>query len=373
GRTEADQGSAGQVRAGFLHLRRYRRRFARRARGAGFARERGARFGQQEGRGFVHPAGPAEDHRRQRAGQAASQGHQPVHQGRAVVRRQARLGEGQGAPAEEAEGRRVLSCRTRRCGSPLRSERLESPWIPAFFVFATFTRAASWWAGMTTRPLLPLIVVVALSFVLALPGCKRESATAGPAGKADDGATLPRPDADPGSVTGMPDEPGPGAIGAPPAADAATMDDPEIVFDEDAADTASAEVVPGEPSAADAVAVLRDYYAAIAARDYARAHALWSDGGRASGQTLEQFAAGFATTASVVAETGQPGRVEPAAGSRYIEVPVSISATRDDGSVHRYLGNYTLRRAVVDGASAEQRAWRIATADIREVTVRSGS
>ena len=146
-----------------------------------------------------------------------------------------------------------------------------------------------------------------------------------------------------------------------------------LSFDEEVADPASVDVVPGEPSAADAVAVLRDYYAAIGARDYARAHALWSDGGRASGQTLEQFANGFANTASVVAEPGEPGRVEPAAGSRYIEVPVSITATRDDGSVRRYLGNYTLRRAVVDGASAEQRAWRIATADIREVTARSGN
>ena len=29
--------------------------------------------------------------------------------------------------------------------------------------------------------------------------------------------------------------------------------------------------------------------------------------------------------------------------------------TRSDGSVHRYAGAYTLRRAVVDGATAEQR------------------
>jgi len=31
------------------------------------------------------------------------------------------------------------------------------------------------------------------------------------------------------------------------------------------------------------------------------------------------------------------------------------------------VGAYTLRRAVVDGAGAEQRAWRIASADLREV------
>ena len=42
------------------------------------------------------------------AGQAEAQGHQPVHQGRAVVRRQAGFGEGQGASAEEAQGRRGL-------------------------------------------------------------------------------------------------------------------------------------------------------------------------------------------------------------------------------------------------------------------------
>ena len=62
-----------------------------------------------------------------------------------------------------------------------------------------------------------------------------------------------------------------------------------------------------------------------------------------------------------------PGRIGAAAGSRFIEVPVAVSATRDDGSVHKYVGNYTLRRAVVDGATPEQRTWRIASADLREV------
>src|SRR5690606_34330740 len=140
---------------------------------------------------------------------------------------------------------------------------------------------------MTTRPLLPLIAVV-LSLVLVMPGCKRESATTGANGDAGDQIALPRPDAGAGSVTGMPDEPGPGAIGPPPAVDAGSLADPEIVFDGESAGASTVEVAPGEPSAAEAVAVLRDYYAAIGARDYARAHAMWSDGGKASGQTLEQ-------------------------------------------------------------------------------------
>src|SRR3546814_2145921 len=92
---------------------------------------------------------------------------------------------------------------------------------------------------------------------------------------------------------------------------------------------------------------------------YARAYALWSDGGRASKQTPQQFADGFADTAQVVATLGEPGRVDPGAGQRYIQIPVGITATTSDGSVRRYAGTYTLHRTVVDGATAEQRAWRI--------------
>jgi hypothetical protein len=119
--------------------------------------------------------------------------------------------------------------------------------------------------------------------------------------------------------------------------------------------------------AAAAIAVLRDYYAAIDARDYPRAWHLWSGGGQASRQTLAGFAAGFADTRTVSVEPGAPGRIEGAAGSRYLTVPATVRAVHADGSIHRYSGSYTLRRAVVDGATAEQRAWRIASADLREV------
>jgi len=44
-----------------------------------------------------------------------------------------------------------------------------------------------------------------------------------------------------------------------------------------------------------------------------------------------------------------------------------VEAVHADGSVHHYDGSYTLRRAVVDGATAEQRQWRISDADLREV------
>ncbi|MGH8078899.1 MAG: hypothetical protein ACREPE_16495, partial [Lysobacter sp.] len=91
------------------------------------------------------------------------------------------------------------------------------------------------------------------------------------------------------------------------------------------------------------------------------------DGGRATGQSPQQFANGFADTSGVSVEVMAPGRVDAAAGSRHIEVPVALTATQDDGSQRKYVGAYMLRRAVVDGATPEQRSWRIASADLREV------
>ncbi|HEY5851312.1 MAG TPA: hypothetical protein VIT62_11170 [Lysobacter sp.] len=190
-----------------------------------------------------------------------------------------------------------------------------------------------------------------------------------PSGKAD------------GSVTGMPDKPGPGQVGLPPqAVEEVALDEQgnpilpatdEAGLPVPAADTATPAVDPAaanEPTAQDAMAVVRDYYAAINARAWERAYALWSDGGRASGQTPQQFADGFRDTSGVSVEILAPGAVDAAAGSRFIEIPVAMTATAADGSQRKFVGAYTLRRAVVDGATADQRAWRIGSADIREVT-----
>ncbi|MFC5569663.1 hypothetical protein ACFPN1_06270 [Lysobacter yangpyeongensis] len=178
---------------------------------------------------------------------------------------------------------------------------------------------------------------------------------------------LPAPAGTSGGVTGMPDRPGPGPVGPPETAA------PEVPVDEDGnpllPETPDASTaVAGEPGVEDAIAVVRDYYAAINSGDFARAYALWSDGGRASGQTPQQFAAGFADTTGVSVEMQAPGTIGAAAGSRYLDIPVTITATHRDGSQQRFSGRYTLRRAVVDGATPEQRQWRIGSADLREVT-----
>jgi len=113
------------------------------------------------------------------------------------------------------------------------------------------------------------------------------------------------------------------------------------------------------------VAVLRAYYDAIAARRYEEAYRLWSDAGRASGQTLEQFRDGYAETAQVEATIDPPGLVEGAMGSRFVDVPVTVRARTRRGESQCFTGSYTLRRSEVDGAGEEQRRWRIYNASMR--------
>jgi len=228
------------------------------------------------------------------------------------------------------------------------------------------------------------ILAVCLSLVLLTPlaACKGRDSAADKQTQAEQEG-LPAPAGASGSITGMPDKPGPGQVatvgGEAPAPESTEEPGAEVDPENpetgllpggaspETGDAESQETAAAEPTPEDAVAVVRDYYDSINSRSFARAYSLWSDDGRSSGQTPEQFAAGFAETAKVDVEIQSPGRVDAAAGSRYIEVPVAISATRSDGSVHKYVGAYVLRRAVVDGASAEQRAWRIGSADIREL------
>lgn len=132
--------------------------------------------------------------------------------------------------------------------------------------------------------------------------------------------------------------------------------------------SAPAPAAPVEPPELDtpeaAVATLAEYYQAIAGGDYAEAYALWQGGGETSGQSFEEFRAGFAETERVSIEIGAPGRVEGAAGSRYVEIPVTVSAIHADGTEQCFRGSYALRRSVVPGATAEQRLWRLYTADL---------
>lgn len=118
-----------------------------------------------------------------------------------------------------------------------------------------------------------------------------------------------------------------------------------------------------EETAEDAVAVVESYFALLNDGDYEEAYALWRDG--ANDQTLEDFIAGYADTASVSVEVGTPGEIDPGAGQRYIPIPVVVTSTLDDGTEQEFEGTIVLHRTGnIDGSTAEQRTWRIYSSDL---------
>jgi hypothetical protein len=116
-----------------------------------------------------------------------------------------------------------------------------------------------------------------------------------------------------------------------------------------------------------AIQVLYAYYDAITRREFRRAYEYWGASGPPN-QSLETFTNGFRDTASAELKTGKPSRVEGAAGSQYIEIPVTIVAKTRSGQAQRFDGMYTLRRSVVDG-SRENGSWHIYRASIRQVAI----
>jgi hypothetical protein len=116
-----------------------------------------------------------------------------------------------------------------------------------------------------------------------------------------------------------------------------------------------------EPGPAD---VVRRYYAAIGNGEYDSAYVSWEGAGKASGQTPAQFANGFRETVRAFVSIGDSVTIEGAAGSQYATIPVTIDAVLRSGAAQRFTGTYTLRRAMADGATAEQRRWRIYSAHL---------
>ena len=122
-----------------------------------------------------------------------------------------------------------------------------------------------------------------------------------------------------------------------------------------------------EDSAQGAANVVQTYYALLGGRAFDKAWALWSDGGKASGQaTPAAFAASFDRYAQYNAQVGGPGAIEGAAGSLYVTVPVVIYGRLKTGAEVHETGHATLRRVNdVPGSTPEQRRWHIAKIETR--------
>lgn len=129
--------------------------------------------------------------------------------------------------------------------------------------------------------------------------------------------------------------------------------------------TPSAAPSPDEANTKGPADVIYAYYASINSGDYRSAYEMWSGKGEASKKTFEQFRAGFRDTETTEVTTGTIGGEDAAAGSRYVTIPVTIDARTKGGKKQSFTGEYVLRRSVVDGATPEQRSWRIYSASIR--------
>lgn len=122
-----------------------------------------------------------------------------------------------------------------------------------------------------------------------------------------------------------------------------------------------------EPTPEDAVEVVRRYIADLDAHGYAEAYAAWEPG--RNPLTYAQFVAGYAHTVSVAVDIGTPGRIDAGAGQRFIEVPVVIHATLDDGTHQTFEGILTLHHtANIPGSTLEQRHWHLYAAAITQTS-----
>jgi hypothetical protein len=119
-------------------------------------------------------------------------------------------------------------------------------------------------------------------------------------------------------------------------------------------------------SAQGAGQVLQRFGGLLEQRRFAEAYRLWSDGGRASGQTEEQFVASYGKYAEIHSEVGAPGETEGAAGSIYVDIPFRLYGRLKTGEPFNQLGSITLRRVNdVPGSTAEQRQWHIYRSDMQ--------
>lgn len=120
-----------------------------------------------------------------------------------------------------------------------------------------------------------------------------------------------------------------------------------------------------DETAQGAADVVQRYYALIGEKKYAEAWALWEGVGKASGMTAQAFAASFDKYAAYNAQVGSPGAIDAGAGQRFVTVPVQINGKLKTGALVSMTGSVTLHRTGVDGATEEQKSWRIRTADIK--------
>jgi hypothetical protein len=121
-----------------------------------------------------------------------------------------------------------------------------------------------------------------------------------------------------------------------------------------------------DDTAQGAANVIRHYYADLDRGDFRAAYERWGNGGKDSRQSFADFKRGFAETASTSVEIDGRGEGGGAAGSVYIDVPVTVHARLKDGTAQTFTGHYTLRRVNdVPGSTQAQRRWHLYSAELK--------
>lgn len=121
-----------------------------------------------------------------------------------------------------------------------------------------------------------------------------------------------------------------------------------------------------DDTAQGAANVIRHYYADLDRGDFRAAYERWGNGGEDSHQSFADFKRGFAETASTSVEIDGRGEGGGAAGSVYIDVPVTVHARLKDGTAQTFTGHYTLRRVNdVPGSTQAQRRWHLYSAELK--------
>lgn len=132
------------------------------------------------------------------------------------------------------------------------------------------------------------------------------------------------------------------------------------LLDEDAETTPECAFSPiGREAAADLV---RRFYAAVNARDYASAWTLWGPEGNPA-QTLDAFTRGYRDTRRTHVEIGDVSSVEGGAGSIYVTIPVTVDAELADGRRQRFTGSYDLRQ--INRGMGRSQGWHITSAKLK--------
>ncbi|MCA1553964.1 MAG: hypothetical protein LC737_06260 [Chloroflexi bacterium] len=108
--------------------------------------------------------------------------------------------------------------------------------------------------------------------------------------------------------------------------------------------------------------LIGSYYDAITRRDYARAYGYWES--PPQGQTLPQFASGFADTASAFAVLHPTSRYEGAAGSLFAGIPTLVIATNPDGTKQGFAGCFVGRLVNPQIPGAPQSGWQLYSASL---------